>query len=201
MRGRTNLQMPIIIGLAIAALLAVGGALIINQANKSRSQIPKMYPVPPFEFMESNGQPFGLDQMKGKLNVVDFIFTNCQSICPIMSARMAELYDLYSGYDQVKFVSISVDPERDSPEALREYAKSFGVDDDRWVFLRAPIEQVVDLMENGFKLPAGDLPMGHSNRFVLVDRDGFIRSYHDSFDDNSLDALKKNIRELAKGIK
>lgn len=183
--------------IGLACTMAVGGALVIDRANKSRSEIPVLWEVPKFEFVESSGRPFGLEGMKGKINIVDFIFTNCPNICPVMSARMSELYELYSDSPIVQFVSISVDPERDTLEALRQYAAAWGVDDDRWLFLRAPIEDVVVLSEEGFKLQAGDLPMGHSNRFVLVDADGMIRSYHDSFDDASLEVLKANIKELA----
>lgn len=181
----------------LACIMAVGGALVIDRANFSRSQIPVLWKVPEFEFVDSSGRPFGLEDMKGKINVVDFIFTNCPNICPVMSAEMSKLYRLYSESPIVQFVSISVDPARDTLQALRAYADSWGVDDDRWVFLRGPIEDVVKLSEQGFKLPAGNMPMGHSSRFVLVDPDGMIRSYHDSFDDASLDVLKANIRELA----
>jgi protein SCO1/2 len=184
--------------IVLACIMAVGGALVIDRANKSRSEIPVLWEVPDFEFVESSGRPFGLGDIKGKINVVDFIFTNCPNICPVMSAEMAKLYRLYSESPIVQFVSISVDPARDTLEALREYAASWGVDDDRWIFLTGHIEEVVRLSEEGFKLPAGDLPMGHSNRFVLVDPDGMIRSYHDSFDDAALDALKANIKELAR---
>ncbi|MEE9553225.1 MAG: SCO family protein [candidate division Zixibacteria bacterium] len=195
-----NIQLPIIIGLILASFMAIGGALVIYQANQSRSAIPELWEVPDFEFTERNGQLFGSSDMIGKINIVDFIFTNCPDICPVMSARMSELYQLYAEYDFVRFVSISVDPARDTLETLQAYADSWGVDDNRWVFLRAPLDDVVSLSEDGFKLPAQDLPMGHSNRFVLVDQNGVIRSYHDSFDDAELDALKSNIRELAKEL-
>lgn len=186
--------------LVLIFILAAAGAFVINRANISRSDIPILWEVPEFEFVERSGQAFGLDDMKGKLNVVDFIFTSCPDICPVMSARMSELYELYSGFDIVRFVSISVDPERDTLETLQAYAEAWGVIDNRWVFLRAEIEDVVELSEDGFKLQAEDLPMGHSNRFVLVDQNGMIRSYHDSFDDVALGALKKNIRELARSL-
>jgi protein SCO1/2 len=189
--------LPIMLGMLLAIFLAAGGAIVIYQAEKSRTEIPELWEVPSFEYTERHGQPFGLKDMKGKINIVDFIFTNCRSVCPVMSARMSELYELYSPYDFIRFVSISVDPERDTPEVLKEYADSWGVDDDRWVFLRAPIEDVVRLSEEGFKLPLEDPPMGHSNRFVLVDQDGMIRSYHDSFDDVALEALKRNVKVLS----
>ena len=198
--AKSRLQLPIIMGLILAAFMAIGGALVIYQANQSRSAIPELWPVPDFEFTERGGQQFGLTDMKGEINVVDFIFTNCEYVCPVMSARMAELYRYYSEYDFVRFVSISVDPARDTLETLRAYAESWGVDDDRWVFLRAPIEDVARLCEDGFKLPAQDLPGGHSNRFVLVDQNGVIRSYHDSFSEPELETLKNNIKELAKGM-
>ena len=197
---KSKFQLPIIMGLILAVFMAIGGALVIYQANQSRSAIPELWTVPEFEFTERDGQPFGFADMKGKISVVDFIFTNCPDICPVMSARMSELYQLYAEYDFVRFVSVSVDPARDTLETLQAYAESWGVNDDRWVFLRAPLDDVVSLSEDGFKLPAQDLPMGHSNRFVLVDQNGVIRSYHDSFDEAALDALKNNIKELARGF-
>jgi len=198
--NKGKIQLPILLGIILAAFMAIGGAMVIYQAEKSRSSIPELWTVPEFEFTERSGEAFGLDDMKGKINVVDFIFTNCPDICPVMSARMSELYRYYSEYDFVRFVSISVDPQRDTLETLRAYAGSWGADDDRWVFLRAPIDEVVRVMEGGFKLTALELPMGHSNRFVLVDKNGVIRSYHDSFDDADLEALKGNIKQLAKGM-
>jgi len=188
---------------AVAALLVLGliAILVVNQANRSRSRIPVWGQLSDFEFTAAyTGQPFGLDQMKGKLNVVDFIFTSCKSACPIMAVNMAELYDLYKGSDKVQFVSISVDPERDTLEALLEYGRKLGVDDDRWVFLRAPIEQVVELCEKQFMLAADALPMGHTTKFILVDQYGQIRSYHEGLDNDSMTGLKNNIGQLAKEL-
>jgi len=193
-------QLLFIVGLVIVVLLAIGGALVINQANESRAEIPKLWEMPQFQLTERNGQPFGSEDMKGELNVVNFFFTSCKSICPVMNARMNELYQYYADYDFVRFVSISVDPDVDSLAALRAYAESWGVDDDRWVFLRGPIDQVAELIEKGFKLPANDLPGGHSSRFVLVDQNGMIRGYYDSFDDAQLRHLKDDIHEVAKGL-
>lgn len=195
---KTNIQFPVVMGLFMVVLLAVGGALVIDQANQSRASMPKLWQVPTFEFVDQNGKAFGAEDLKGKINVVDFIFTSCRDVCPVMTARMADLYRLYADYDFVRFVSISVDPQRDSLAVLREYAASLGVADKRWVFLRAPIEEVVRLMEEVFKLPADDLPEGHSSKFILVDQNGFIRSYYDSFDDRAIETLENNIRELAR---
>jgi protein SCO1/2 len=199
-RGSANILIIILIAMLILATLAL---VVVNRAAKSRSEIPVLDYLPEFEFTESNGRPFGLTQMKGKINIVDFIFTSCRTACPIMATNMSELYRFYEGSDLVQFISISVDPERDTFETLRAYAEQLGVTDDRWVFLRAPIDDVVVLSEEGFMLAADrqSLPMGHTTRFILVDRDGRIRSYHEGLDRASVNILKHNIRVLAKEMR
>jgi protein SCO1/2 len=170
---------------------------VLNWANISRTSIPVLAQLPDFEFTERSGQPFGTPQMQGKINVVDFIFTHCQGPCPIMASKLIELYHLYENSDRIQFVSISVDPERDSLARLRQYAENLGVTDNRWLFLRAPIDDVISLSEEGFMLAADDLPGGHSTKFVLVDHEGNIRGYYDSLDDNSLRLMKTHIKVLA----
>jgi len=184
----------IVVALVVLAALA---SSVVYQANKSRSQIPVWGEVPEFEFATQSNQLFGLEEMKGKLTVVDFIFTNCQMVCPILASRFTELYDLYEGSDIVQFVSITVDPERDTPEVLHAYAADLGVTDNRWVFLRAPLDNVVALCEKGFMLAADDLPGGHTSKLILVDEQGRIRNYYDGMDESHLEFLKTDIRQLA----
>jgi len=181
-------------------LLAALAALVVDGANRSRSRIPVLGRVPQFEFTAHDGLPFGREQMMGRLSVVDFIFTSCPGVCPIMASKMSGLYRLYAGSNKVQFVSISVDPERDSIAALQAYAHNQGVTDCRWLFLRAPLEQVVSLSENGFMLAADDLPGGHATAFVLVDHLARIRSYHDGLNDADSTALKGHIRQLAREL-
>jgi protein SCO1/2 len=119
----------------VVIVLAVAAAFVINQAESSRQAIPVLGEVPDFTFTERSGVPFGLDNMKGRINVVDFIFTNCPGPCPMMSAVMSDLYHYYGKSDRIRFISISVDPLRDTLETLREYAKRFDVDDNGWVFV------------------------------------------------------------------
>jgi protein SCO1/2 len=198
MQSERRFPAGIIIGIAAAFVLGLGGLLIIGMAERSRSGLPLLGQVPEFEFIKQDGSPFGLKNMKGKISIVDFIFTSCQTICPPMSGNMQTLYNQFEGADQVQFVSITVDPERDSLSVLQEYARDFGVNDDRWVFLWQPIEKVVWLSERGFMISARDLPMGHSSRFVLVDPEGLIRGYYDGVDDESMKKLVEDIRRLAK---
>ena len=138
--------------------------------------------------------------MKRKINIVNFFFTTCKGPCPIMNARVAELYKKYSTTDKVRFVSISVDPKRDSLAVLRQYADDFGVTDDRWLFLRGELDDVHRVSEEGFML-AGDLPTIHSTKLILVDDNQNIRGYYDSFDEESLRLLTVHVRELLYGEK
>lgn len=191
---------PKMLILAVAAMLVLGtlALLIVNQANRSRSQIPVWGQLEDFSFTNAqDGQPFGLKQMLGKISVVDFIFTNCPGACPVMAINMEGLYELYKTADKVQFISVSVDPDRDSLEALRQYAEERGVTDNRWVFLRAPMTDVKALCEGQFMLAADELPMAHTTKFILVDQLGRIRSYHEGLESGSMESLKNNIRQLA----
>jgi len=179
-------------------LLSLLALIVIYLANKSRSDLPSLGEVPTFKFVERSGESFGYENMKGKINIVNFFFTTCKGPCPIMNARVAELYIKYSTTDEVRFISISVDPKRDSLAVLRQYADEFGVTDDRWLFLRGDLDEVHRVSEEGFML-AGDLPTIHSTKLILVDEDLKIRGYYDSFDEESLRLLTVHVRELLYG--
>jgi len=114
---------------------------------------------------------------------------------------MAVLYQAFAADTDVRFISITVDPQNDSLPVLRAYAKDHGVTDNRWVFLRAPIEEVIALSEKGFMLAADRLPGGHTTRFILVDNHGNIRGYYESGDDASLAKLANDIQSLSLDLK
>jgi protein SCO1/2 len=179
-------------------LLAVCALVVIYLANQSRADLRVFGTVPAFEFTERSGAVFGSKQMKGKINIVNFFFASCKGPCPVMNRRVAELYQKYATSREVRFVSISVDPDYDSLSVLTEYALTYGVTDDRWLFLRAPIEEVYRVSEKGFKL-AGELPTIHSTKLILVDRELNIRGYYDSFEDESLRLLTTHVRDLLYG--
>ena len=185
----------IIILLAVLITLVAVALTVIQKGQDSQSALPVLYELPDFTFTERQGVIFSRDDFKGKISIVDFIFTKCPGPCPFMSSKMADLYQIYSNTDKVQFVSISVDPNRDSLNVLKEYAERFGVTDNRWVFLRAPMLEVIDLYENGFKL-GGILPVDHSTKFILVDQNATIRGYYDCYDEISMKILKTHIREL-----
>src|SRR5690606_24853087 len=98
--------------------------------------------------------------------------------------------------DKVEIVSITVDPKRDTPEALTRYAERFDGNGVAWHFLRGPLPTVQSLMQDGFRLASVDLPGGHTTRIVLVDRDGNIRGYYSGLEPPSLQELELDLQRL-----
>ncbi len=200
MRNNGGFIKLIILFALMALVLAVVAVFVIRQADASRSNIPELGNITQFTFTDQNGQPFGSDTMKGKINIVDFFFTTCPNVCPVMTRRMADLYEKFADSDKIHFVSVTTDPTNDSLKALRNYASAYGANDGRWSFIRGTTEETASLSETCFKLSADQLPLVHSVMFVLVDQNGVIRGYYDSNDEASLELLSKHIVILAKKL-
>ncbi len=184
----------LIVFVAVVGIIIAGKFLY--QKSISENTLPYFSTVPDFEFVTGDSIPFGLNELKGKISVVDFIFTRCKGPCPIMANLMGTLYHQFNKKQNVQFVSISVDPEFDSLHVLREYAQKQGVDDKRWVFLSAPMEDIANLCEGGFKLSADELPGAHPIKFILVDRNGMIRGYYNGTEEKSVLKLQQDIKRL-----
>jgi protein SCO1/2 len=162
--------------------------------------------VPAFAFVSQTGDSVRLADLSGQVWIGDFIFTNCASTCPMMTAQLHSLQEALADVQSVRLVSFSVDPDRDTPERLAEYAAGYGARPERWLFLTGDKAAVRTLSVEGFHLPAGettpeDRAAGaeavlHSTRFVLVDQRGHIRGYYDGGDDGAMGQLKKDVRRL-----
>lgn len=156
--------------------------------------------VPPFELVNQDAQPFGSAQLTGKIWIAGFIFTSCPGPCPMISSRMSELQRPLEKSD-VHLVSFTVDPERDTPEALRVYAGKLHARPNRWDFLTGPRATIYPLLRDGFKLGVseGDEESGgpiHSTRVVLVDRRGTIRGYYDALAPDAVTKLLADTNHL-----
>lgn len=146
------------------------------------------------------GQTFSLNKdLKGKILVIDFIFTTCPSVCPKLTANMNEIQKAYieKNPDLVQFISISVDPARDSVEALRNYANRFHADHDRWYFCTGNQDSIFDYAKNelGLNLENADVAGDfiHSQQMVLVDTARNIRGYFDGLDRKETGRLADDI--------
>jgi protein SCO1/2 len=150
----------------------------------SNRPLPSYGTLPKFELVNQDATPFGSEQLIGKIWIADFIFTTCPGPCPIISTRMSELQKPLAKTG-VHLVSVTVDPEKDTPELLRAYADKLRKEPFPWDFLTGPLDTITSLSRDGFKLAIaaeeepGSGPV-HSTRFVLVDRRGTIRGYYDA---------------------
>jgi protein SCO1 len=159
-------------------------SLLFLLACQPSPELPKLYPVPAAQLVDETGKAVNLSSMNGNVVVYDFIFTSCSGTCPIMTNNMRALTAKVDKDAPVRFVSISVDPARDTPAVLAEYAKRVR-NDPRWTFLTGDRQTILDLSVKGFKLAAGDpMPGGeallHSSRFAVADKSGVIRGYYDA---------------------
>jgi len=173
---------------------------LIVVACQPKPDLPQLFPVPNAALVDSDGTRVQLDGMKGSVTVYDFIFTNCAASCPIMTNNMRALTPMIEKDAPVRFVSISVDPVRDTPQVLAAYAKRVR-NDPRWMFLTGDRQTIVDLSVKGFKLAAGDpVPGGeallHSSKFVVADKRGVIRAYYDATNGASTKEVARAVKAL-----
>lgn len=154
---------------------------------------------PRFDLVDEKGHAFSSETMKGKVWIVDFIFTSCPSVCPRLTHKMAGVLEKTKDVPGIHFLSISVDPENDTPEKLTAFVAKNGVSSDRWSLLTGPIKDV-EATVKGFKIGAQKSPEGllsHDEHFVLVDQEGVIRGYFVA-DDEGLADLEDRARGFAK---
>ncbi|WP_297335440.1 SCO family protein [Algoriphagus sp.] len=160
--------------------------------------------IPDFTFVNQEGNATGRSDMEGKVTIVDFFFTSCPSICPVMSKEMERVNDMFRNEDQVRIMSISIDPEYDTPEILKEYAERHGANPGKWDFLSGPKEETYDLARCGFALPTLDGAGNpddfvHSDKFVLIDEQGRIRGYYSGTNREDVDLLMLETKVLLYG--
>lgn len=184
-----------ILRLSILALLSA--ACLLQQACVDpASKLPVYDTVPHFVLTDSYGKTFNSDSLKGKVWIADFIYTHCPGPCPRMTSQMHQLEKKMRGSEDVRFVSFSVDPARDTPPVLQQFAQRFGGPTDRWSFLTGDGETLHRLARNVFKV--GDLisVMDHSTKIMIVDKRGRIRGYYSTFDPEGLTALTTDAKTL-----
>lgn len=184
----------------VLSILAVLGAYTWRQfENSAPAALPPPGPAPEFHLTDQNSRPFSSRSLEGSVWIADFIFTSCAGACPQMSAQMQRMQALLPA--SVHLVSVSVDPKRDTPRRLEKYAGQYGADLKRWHFLTGPEPVISSLTREGFRLGYAEgsdpaEPIIHSQRFVLVDREGQIRGYYASDDPQQIERLVRDARSL-----
>lgn len=160
--------------------------------------------VAPFEATNQNGDTITNEDFEGQWWVADFVFTNCTTVCLPMTANMQKLQDKINDADleNVQLVSFSVDPDRDSPEVLSEYASEYGADLDNWTFLTGyEFDTIKELSIESFKslvaeAPEGDDQVSHGTSFFLVNPDGEVIKNYKGTEVDAMDEIVLDLENL-----
>lgn len=165
----------VIIPLAVIALLFLGIGVGMNYFKKSLYTVMK---VPNFELTDQNNKKITNKDMLGKVYLVEFFFSRCPTICPVMNSNMRAIEDEINNPD-FGIISISIDPENDTPELLKQHAKRIGVKSPNWHFLTGNRDYIGKVADQ-FNIYVGDKEdegenLNHSGMIALVDQEGNIR--------------------------
>ena len=188
-----NFRLKIYIGVAIFLIIS-----FFFKDSQPAKELPEIGNIPQFEFTNSDGNTLTLDNLKGKVWVADFIFTTCTMACPMMTGNMNIVHKKFKKNDNVRLVSISVYPEYDTPEVLKNYASQYDADTEKWLFLTGKEDAVKDIIRDGFKIGDYEDIIFHSEKFALVDKKGIIRAYYNGMKSEDMKQLKKDIDVLLK---
>jgi protein SCO1/2 len=165
----------------LSIVLLVGG----HPAKETASRLAVIRTAPDFALMTQTGQTLRLSDLRGKVLLVSFIFTTCNGTCPATTHRMSQMQQelLKHGLckdDRVRFLSITLDPVRDTPEVLSRYMQLYDIDAKNWSFLTGPTEQVAKTIQawGMWVRPAANGQLDHPSRIFLIDGRGRIREVY-----------------------
>lgn len=171
----------------------------------------KIGPAPKFELTDQNNQKISNETYKGKVYLVEFFFSTCPSICPIMNRNMVEIQNEFFGNPNFGIASISIDPEHDTSTVLKQHGKDIGVKSSNWHLLTGDKDYIFGIANKGFNLYAGENKnveggFEHSGLFALIDKKGNIRCrndkfgnpilYYDGLEAKGVKAVKEDIKKL-----
>lgn len=171
-------------------------------------KLTKIGPAPIFELVNQDNLKISNEDYKGKVYVLEFFFSTCPSICPKMNQSMLQIEKTFFGNPNFGIVSITIDPEHDTPAVLKAHREILGVKSSNWNFLTGDKTYIFDLSNKGFNLYAGQNNKAqggfeHSGLFALIDKNGNIRCRKDEFGNPILyyDGLeKKGVRDIQQDI-
>lgn len=186
----------IFIGIAIAALL-------LAACGKKELKNAHDWPLEEFTYTNQDGKQVGLEDLKGKVWMADFIFTECDTVCPPMTANVEEIQRKAKekGIENIHFVSFSVDPDIDKPEVLKEYGDRFDADYKNWDFLTGYGQEEIEqyAMKNFktiVKKPKEGDQVIHGTSFFLVGKDGLVKKTYSGVSAVPYDEILEDIKTL-----
>lgn len=191
--------------LSLALLVPMLAWLVISHLRHTPNSLDDFGPIGTFSFVGVDGRPVTEADLQGKVSVVACFFSCCTTSCPVLTAKMGQLQKELAGLPDVRLISLTVDPEHDTPEKLKTYAATFSADPKRWLFLtgdRNAIEELVKgrLKQGLEKNTAPDATPGnkfdHSERLTLIDRQGRIRGWFPGTTPEGIEELKKAVKQL-----
>jgi len=226
--GKKGPNKKFLLGIAVAVLVPLFCYLVTNQFSKGAVKMPRYYVVEKVDSVVEKGKPAGdtiyhrtsdlvltnqlgkrvsLDSdLKGKILVVGFFFTNCPSICPRLTGTMKLLQNGFkkdtkkeTQLDTVmQLISITVNPERDTFPVMRAYADRFGVNHDHWWFLTGDKKAIYNFARNDLQLTVGPGDGGaddfiHTEMITLIDKDRYVRGYYNGLDSNDVNKCAEDI--------
>jgi len=153
-----------------------------------------------FSFLNQDSVPTDNTALSDCIYVSDFFFMHCPTICPKVKKQMLRLYDHYEDNSEVKFVSHTLDPKRDTPSKLKQYAENLNVDHNKWLFLTGDKADIYTIKNDYFIAAAEDpdAPGGitHSGKIILVDKEGHVRSFAEGTDPEEVNGMFEDIDKL-----
>ena len=185
--------------LYVGAVLVLGVLLTACNSQSQHSQ-----QIADFSFTNQDGQPFGTNDLTGKVWIADFIFTKCDTVCPPMTLEMASLQKIVKeeGID-VEFVSFTVDPQIDSPNVLKQYIQQFSDDDSNWNLLTGYSQEGINTFareqfQTIVQKPASSTQVLHGTNFYLIDGDGRIVKEYNYVEPAYVDDMIRDIKRMSK---
>lgn len=177
------------------------GLAAFGCSKRSADDVPVIAELPEFSLVDQDEQVFNAESMERGLWITAFVFTHCRATCPRLTAQMKKLQGRLSDLPSARFLSVSVDPRNDTPEVIKAYMTTNGLDETNWRFVTGPEKAVQDFVVGGFKVGYGrtqwSTELTHSNSFALVDQEARIRGYYSSEDDGLIE-LERDLRALAR---
>lgn len=161
--------------------------------------LPDMGALSDFTLLDAAGKPFSRSQLSGKVWVMDFIFTRCQSVCPRMSTEMRAIQEQLRAVPQARLLSITIDPDHDTPAVLAAYAARYHADPTRWSFVTGGKDTIRALQVNAQRHLDPEEITAHSKQLYLLDGEGFIRGVYSISQPGAAAGLLHDLRRLIAG--